>query len=145
MGGGDRLKGKCKMLRRRTPRFLRESKSSRIADRITHLEVENNELQDRIDKLEEKIKDSFLIYEVEYKGVAANGDSYYTYRIGDRYFINNDIKLTFKITNRKHISLYMIDGLEPLSSEITGKTINAFAKIVTNISKIGDFAFLKLC
>ena len=133
------------MLRRRTPRFLRESKSSRIADRITHLEVENNELQDRIDKLEEKIKDSFLIYEVEYKGVAANGDSYYTYRIGDRYFINNDIKLTFKITNRKHISLYMIDGLEPLSSEITGKTINAFAKIVTNISKIGDFAFLKLC
>ena len=132
------------MLRRRTPRFLRESKSSRIADRITHLEVENNELQDRIDKLEEKIKDSFLIYEVEYKGVAANGDSYYTYRIGDRYFINNDIKLTFKITNRKHISLYMIDGLEPLSSEITGKTINAFAKIVTNISKIGDFAFSKL-
>ena len=129
---------------RRTPRFLRESKSSRIADRITHLEVENNELQDRIDKLEEKIKDSFLIYEVEYKGVAANGDSYYTYRIGDRYFINNDIKLTFKITNRKHISLYMIDGLEPLSSEITGKTINAFAKIVTNISKIGDFAFSKL-
>ena len=132
------------MLRRRTPRFLRESKSSRIADRITHLEVENNELQDRIDKLEEKIKDSFLIYEVEYKGVAANGDSYYTYRIGDRYFINNDIKLTFKITNRKHISLYMIDGLEPLSSEITGKTINAFTKIVTNISKIGDFAFSKL-
>ena len=132
------------MLRRRTPRFLRESKSSRIADLITHLEVENNELQDRIDKLEEKIKDSFLIYEVEYKGVAANGDSYYTYRIGDRYFINNDIKLTFKITNRKHISLYMIDGLEPLSSEITGKTINAFAKIVTNISKIGDFAFSKL-
>ena len=132
------------MLRRPTSRFLRESKSSRIADRITHLEVENNELQDRIDKLEEKIKDSFLIYEVEYKGVAANGDSYYTYRIGDRYFINNDIKLTFKITNRKHISLYMIDGLEPLSSEITGKTINAFAKIVTNISKIGDFAFSKL-
>ena len=132
------------MLRRRTPRFLRESKSSRIADLITHLEVENNELQDRIDKLEEKIKDSFLIYEVEYKGVAANGDSYYTYRIGDRYFINNDIKLTFKITNSKHISLYMIDGLEPLSSEITGKTINAFAKIVTNISKIGDFAFSKL-
>ena len=132
------------MLRRRTPRFLRESKSSRISDLITHLEVENNELQDRIDKLEEKIKDSFLIYEVEYKGVAANGDSYYTYRIGDRYFINNDIKLTFKITNRKHISLYMIDGLEPLSSEITGKTINAFAKIVTNISKIGDFAFSKL-
>ena len=132
------------MLRRTTSRFLRESKSSRIADRITHLEVENNELQDRIDKLEEKIKDSFLIYEVEYKGVAANGDSYYTYRIGDRYFINNDIKLTFKITNRKHISLYMIDGLEPLSSEITGKTINAFAKIVTNISKIGDFAFSKL-
>lgn len=130
---------------RRTPRFLRESKSSRIADRITHLEVENNELQDRIDKLEEKIKDSFLIYEVEYKGDAANGDRYYTYRIGDRYFINNDIKLTFKITNRKHISLYMIDGLEPLSSEITGKTINAFAKTVTNISKIGDFAFLKLC
>lgn len=129
---------------RRTPRFLRESKSSRIADRITHLEVENNELQDRIDKLEEKIKDSFLIYEVEYKGDAANGDRYYTYRIGDRYFINNDIKLTFKITNRKHISLYMIDGLEPLSSEITGKTINAFAKIVTNISKIGDFAFSKL-
>ena len=121
------------MLRRTTSRFLRESKSSRIADRITHLEVENNELQDRIDKLEEKIKDSFLIYEVEYKGVAANGDSYYTYRIGDRYFINNDIKLTFKITNSKHISLYMIDGLEPLSSEITGKTINAFAKIVTNI------------
>jgi hypothetical protein len=133
------------MLRRRTPRFLRESKNSRIADRITHLEVENNELQDRIDKLEEKIKDSFLIYEVEYKGDAANGDRYYTYRIGDRYFINNDIKLTFKITNRKHISLYMIDGLEPLSSEITGKTINAFAKMVTNISKIGDFAFLKLC
>ena len=132
------------MLRRRTPISLRESKSSRIADRITHLEVENNELQDRIDKLEEKIKDSFLIYEVEYKGVAANGDSYYTYRIGDRYFINNDIKLTFKITNSKHISLYMIDGLEPLSSEITGKTINAFAKIVTNISKIGDFAFSKL-
>ena len=132
------------MLRRRTPISLRESKSSRIADLITHLEVENNELQDRIDKLEEKIKDSFLIYEVEYKGVAANGDSYYTYRIGDRYFINNDIKLTFKITNRKHISLYMIDGLEPLSSEITGKTINAFAKIVTNISKIGDFAFSKL-
>ena len=132
------------MLRRRTPISLRESKSSRIADLITHLEVENNELQDRIDKLEEKIKDSFLIYEVEYKGVAANGDSYYTYRIGDRYFINNDIKLTFKITNSKHISLYMIDGLEPLSSEITGKTINAFAKIVTNISKIGDFAFSKL-
>lgn len=128
------------MFIRRTPRFLRESKSSRI----THLEVENNELQDRIDKLEEKIKDSFLIYEVEYKGDVANGDRYYTYRIGDRYFINNDIKLTFKITNRKHISLYMIDGLEPLSSEITGKTINAFAKIVTNISKIGDFAFSKL-
>lgn len=55
-----------------------------------------------------------------------------------------DSSLTFKITNRKHISLYMIDGLEPLSSEITGKTINTFAKIVTNISKIGDFAFSKL-
>lgn len=131
------------MLRRRTPRSLRESKYSCVADRISHLEVEDIRLQDRIDKLEEKIKDSLLIYEVEYKGAAANGDKYYTYMVGDRYFIN-EIKLTFKVSDTYHFSLYMIDGLETIIDDVNGNTIDAFAKMMTDISNIGKFAFFKL-
>ena len=132
------------MLRRRTPRFLSESKSNSVRNRIRHLEVTDIELQNKINKLEEKIKDSFLIYEAQYKGVIASGDSYCTYIIGDRYFINGDIKLTFKISEWNSIALELIEGLESIIYDVNGNTIDAFARMITNISNIGKFAFSKL-
>ena len=131
------------MYQRTLPKNIKKTKIDGVTIGKKHLEVEDIELQDRIDKLEKKIKDSFLIFSIQYEGVDSYGNKYYSYLVGESFFISS-IKLTFKISDWNSIMLEMIEGLESIIDEVNGHTINTFAKMMTDISNIGKFAFSKL-
>jgi hypothetical protein len=126
---------------RRTPRFVSSRKRINESNKIAHLKVEDIKLQNKIDELEEKIKEDFSIILIQYKGISANGDRYYEYSlVNNNSGIFDSVSLTFKITKKNKISLYMIDDIDPLLREITEQNVKRIAKMTTDISELADFA-----